>query len=223
MTRNPARPIGLATVVAVALAASILASIPTAAAAATPPLTALDANLLRNPGAEAGVGTNGYQSVAIPGWTKTSAFTVVRYGAPGFPTNAEASRVHGGKFFACGSAVPSAYASQSIGLRGRQTIIDFGHVRVTLSALLASYGSQSDYASLILFFRDGAGNLIGSSTGPAVSATDSLFIHKSTSAVAPAGTRTIQVRLAGARGDGNGDQSYCDAYFDNVSLVLHLV
>src|SRR4051812_10082267 len=90
----------LAVVLGVIVACTALAAAPASAVTPTP----FDKNLLRNRGAEEGAGTNGYSQVDIPRWrSENNTFTVVRYGAPGFPTRAEAQRIHGGrKFFSCG-------------------------------------------------------------------------------------------------------------------------
>ena len=48
---------------------------------------------------------------------------------------------------------------------------------------------------------------------------DNLFVLKQNSMLVPAGTAYMAVEMIGVRDDGD----YCDAYFDNVSVVLRLV
>jgi ABC-type sugar transport system substrate-binding protein len=103
--RRPMARVAVLLVVAVLL---LVGAVPVAAA--TP--TALDRNLVKNAGAELGTGTSGYTTVAIPSWATNPNFTVVRYGAPGFPTKDESGRIGGGKkFFSCGT--DTAYATMS--------------------------------------------------------------------------------------------------------------
>ena len=201
-----------------AIAGAVGAS-PTSAAGHTP----FDTNLVKNPGAEAGAGTDGNHTVLIPNWvTGGSAFTVVRYGAAGFPTKGESARIHGGsKFFSCGQDTVSDAGSQTIALNGRTTLIANGHVKVKLSARIAGYDSQLDEGLvLLLFYQDG--QEIGSIQTGAVSASDSLFVLKRASGVVPPGTNSMKVELYGQSDTSNGG-TYCDAYFDNISVVLKLV
>src|SRR4051812_48254580 len=92
-----------------ALAASLIAAAP--AAAAIPA-----GNLIVNPVAEATAGaTDSSTQVPIPGWTIESPFTAVQYGASGFLTVADATRLGGGKnFFAGGPGGAVSAGSQRI-------------------------------------------------------------------------------------------------------------
>src|SRR3954451_13989125 len=134
------------------LADVMLTASPASAATATP----FNTNLVKNPGGEQGAGTNGYSQVDIPHWvSENSSFTVVRYGAPGFPKMAESQRIHGGKkFFACGDAVSLGHRKQRITLVGRTTLVNNGHIRAILSARIASYDGQQDSGFVQMSFRD---------------------------------------------------------------------
>jgi hypothetical protein len=200
-----------------------LAMVPDATMAASP--TPFNVNLVRNPNAENGAATNGYRTVPIPNWNiELAGFTVVRYGASGFPTKAESARIGGGKkFFACGNAVEGSVAKQRIPMVGRQTLIDNGHIRANLKARIASYDSQQDYGSVFLQALDAQGTELKSIVAGPVEASDDLFILKQTSMLLPAGTVSLRVSMIGVRDDSHGPLSYCDAYFDNLSVVLKLV
>jgi YVTN family beta-propeller protein len=129
---------------------------------------AAHANLLRNPGAEAGAASDqGWDSVTIPGWKVAEGLpTVVRYGTPGFPA---ASRrrpaADHGQLFA-GGAGGTARLVQSVGLRapGGGTII--AGAPFELSARLG--GSSSSRASVSVSFFSAAGRRLSDRALPAV-------------------------------------------------------
>lgn len=211
------RSVHLALGITLALGAGALLGGVTTAATKTP----FDKNLVKNPGAEDGAGTSGNTPVEIPNWSVYGAFTVVRYGAAGFPAKSESTRIGGGrKFFSCGPNSSGGHLVQTIHLRGLQTLIDSGHVKIILKGRLASYGAQQDSATLsVHFYNDASGT--GFLYAPAVTASDDLFISESASRIVPPGTTFLQVELYGLRANNGG--TYCDAYFDNISVVLKLV
>ncbi len=217
-TQSRERSARTALIVTLVLAAgSLLGGASVDAATKTP----FDQNLVKNPGAEAGAGTSGDAHVTIPHWHVTDAFTVVRYGAPGFPTKDESGRIGGGKkFFSCGQDTASGDAFQDIVLSGRQTLVDNGHVKVIVKARLASYASQQDVAQASVSFFKGFSPISQIYTD-SVAASDGLFITKSVSGVVPPSTNRLRVEMIGRRADNGG--TYCDAYFDNTSVVLKLI
>ena len=213
-SRLVVRPSRLAAFTALAMAATVLASSPVAAAPATP----YDHNLVRNPGAEADIGGDGTSGVAPAHWQPNSPFTVVVYGTPNFPTKAESRRIDGGKnFFSCGPG-SSSYAKQGITIHGRQAAIDGGHVKAALSVLVAGYGKQGDRGRATLDFVDNE-LIIGTIHTSWVSATHGRFVLKSKARRVPTGTDSLSVTLQGQRDAVNGG-AYCDAEFDNVKVVL---
>ena len=109
---------------------------------------------------------------------------------------------------------------QTIRLKGLGTLIDNGHVKVILKGRLASYGAQQDSATLSIHFYN-AGFGTGYLYAPAVVASDDLFISESASLIVPPSTSFLHVELYGVRANNGG--TYCDAYFDNISVVLKLV
>ncbi len=193
--------------VAVALAVTALGTAP--ATAATP----FGKNLVKNPGAEAGgTGTN------VPDWEIDPDFSVGAYGGTGLPSKKQGKNVDGGKqlfstgpyivnFDTCGSA------RQPIKLKKISGDIDSGSVSVTVSAAMGTK-TKDDKASVILQFRDGNNHQVGSNLVLNAS-TKSKMVIKSKSKVVPRKTRAINVLL-----QGSVLNATCDAFFDNVSVVL---
>jgi hypothetical protein len=179
-------------------------------------------NLLVNPGAEASAGSpDGSTIVAPPGWTVESNFTVVQYGAPDFPTAADSANLGGGaNFFAGGPTNPASAATQSVNVAGAAPEIDAGKVQANLGAQLGGFASQTDRATVTATFLSAAGGALGTFALAPVTATERNFvtalIPRSASAVVPAGTRSISVRIDAIRDAG----AYNDGYIDNVQLVL---
>jgi hypothetical protein len=199
-----------------------LTAVPLVASTTLAAPTPLGVNLVRNPGAEAGAGTNGYTTVAIPDWDPLGNFTVIRYGAPGFPTKAESARIGGGKrFFSCGPNADFGHLYQNLKIKGRGGPIDAGLIRVRLKVRQAGYANGSDEARTWLYYLNADGHRTGGIEPSVTTGTFGLFQLKKATAILPAGTRGFQLLLEGQRGNDGG--SYCDAYFDNVSVKLQLV
>jgi hypothetical protein len=201
-----------------ALGAAAIAFALAAPAGATVP----SGNLLVNPGAEAAPGSpDSAQIVAPPGWTVESNFTVVQYGAPDFPTAADSAALGGGaNFFAGGPTTPASAATQTVNVSAAAPEIDAGKVQANLGAQLGGFASQTDHATVTATFLSAAGGSLGTLALPTVTATDrnsvTALIARSASAVVPAGTRSISVRIDAIRDAG----AYNDGYIDNVQLVL---
>jgi hypothetical protein len=178
-------------------------------------------NLLVNPGADAGPGApDSVQQLPLPGWTVESTFTAVKYGTSGFPTLADSTTFGGGvNFFAGGNSATSA-ATQVVDVSGAAAEIDAGTLKVTLSALLGGFSSQTDRATVTATFLSAAGAPAGTMSLAPVTATDrgsvTTFVAGTASGLVVPGTRRISVRIDAIRDDG----SYNDGYIDNVSLTL---
>ena len=180
-------------------------------------------DLLRNPGAEVGTGTAGYTVVPIPGWTTGDGnFTVVRYGAPGFPPRSEAQRIHGGhKFFSCGENTDTGVIFQTIKLVGRKADIDAGKVRISIHARIATYGTQADEGWVEAYLLDslaiGSVPAVGRDISTSrATATNGTFVARKVNAPVPKHTRFVEVMLYGVRAEG----TYCDVYFDNIDVRI---
>ena len=209
--------------VVAAIAIMLVAAVPVDAATATP----YNSNLIKNPGAEQGGASNdGNSGISIPGWEPFGNFTVVAYGSPGgFPTRAEGARIGGQRQFFTTGAYDRIYgqcdtANQFITIRGRNSAIDGGHVKLVLTARMGTYSTQPDTAHVTLSFRDGNNEQLttpnsGSLALKPVSRTNGTFKLVSASRVLPQKARILRVTLS-----ASNTQGYCDAYFDNISVKL---
>lgn len=204
---------------AVALACLALGGTTVGVAAATPlevAATPLDYNISIDSGAEAARGGTGGK-VAIPGWKTSSLMTAVRYGAPGFPTRAQARRVFGEtNVFYCGGATERSTARQKIALSGRNSQIDAGNFAVDLSVRIGSTNNDGDAGVMIIQFLNGGGALIGTFQTDTVVTNSGLLPRIKAVGGVPPGTRSLQVILQGTAAAGTG----CDVLFDNVSVRL---
>ena len=181
--------------------------------------TPLNTNLVKNPGAEATVGGNGYTGGDPSKWNASGPWKVVKYGSPGFPTKAESNRIGGGKnFFSCGPASGGGFLLQSTRLLGRNSQIDGELLQFTFSVRIATYDAQQDSGAARVVFKDENGSVLDVFGTGGVSATNGRFLKRTLNDVIPAGARNASIYLDGNRVGGSAD--YCDAYFDKVSLVI---
>ena len=179
-------------------------------------------NLIVNGDAESGVGSaSGNDVLAVPGFVTTGNFTAVQYGAPQFPTLANAGPENRGlNFFAGGPSIALSTAMQSIDVSTGAAAIDAGGSTFDLSAFLGGFDTQDDNAVLSISFLSGASATLGSaSIGPTTQPDRggiSGLLFQETSGFVPIGTRSIELTLTMTRFQG----SYDDGYADNLSLVL---
>jgi hypothetical protein len=210
---------------ALGLALALLVPASALAAARTPYST----NLVKNPGAEAGTySPDGGAGVPIPHWETLNNFTVVRYGSPDYPSTSERNRIHGEQqFFAAGAydnvGDQCDSALQFITIHGRGSVIDGGHVKVTLSARMGSYDGQPDTANVSLSFRDGNNEQVTTPHSNSlnlmpVSASNNRLKLRTASKILPRTTRKLRIRLYATFVGG-----YCDAFFDNISITIRYV
>jgi hypothetical protein len=209
---------------------SVRLAVAVAAIAATIPALAVQAgattsaNLIQNPGAEAGAGSPDGSVVPVPAW-KTHAdapFTAVQYGASGgFLTKTDPGPPGRGKnFFAGGPGNAVAVATQTDSLGPFAAAIDAGAAKYRLSGWLGGWDSQDDHAVVEVDFKDASGAVVGSTKlGPVTAAqrgdVTSLLQQKKSGAVPP-GARKASVRVTFTRNEG----SYDDGYVDNLSLTI---
>jgi hypothetical protein len=179
--------------------------------------TAYDKNLLKNPGAE-----NGSPGASVPRWETDTGFEAVPYGSPGVPSEKQGASIEGGEqlfstgpysenFDACGSGL------QYITISGRNKDIDNGKVRISIHGYLGTK-SITDSATVAVQFRDKNNHQVGSrqlTLGPV--STKGKLLEDSAARKVPEGTRILRVQLL-----GNVAEQTCDAFFDNLSVVLEL-
>lgn len=199
-----------------AAAAAVLTCLALGGGAVAAAGTPLGSNITVNSGAEAGGGGTG-EVVPIPLWQTTSMMTAVRYGAPGFPSRAEADVVNGeSNFFYCGANTGGSAARQRVGIRGRNSLIDGNGLSLDVTVRIGSPSNDGDSGRMIVRFLDGAGGVIGSLQTSTVAATGGSMPRIKASGAVPASTRALQVILKGTGAPGTS----CDVFFDNVSVKL---
>ena len=185
-------------------------------------VAAQGANLLQNPGAEAGAGgADSSGAMPPPGWQVTGDETVVQYGASGgFPDQTVSAAIQGGKNFFAGGNAPSSTATQTVDVSSAAGAIDANTETVSLSADLGGYSSQTDRATVAATYLSAAGASLGSLTLGPVTAADrndqTTLLPRTAAGTVPSGTRSISVVITSTRDDG----SYNDGYADNVLLSL---
>jgi hypothetical protein len=165
-------------------------------------------NLVANGGAEGGAGSPDGGVVPVPGWATIGSFTVVQYGASGFPQPQPGG---GANFFAGGPQSPSS-AGQTIDLSAAQTAIDAGRVDVRVGALVSKPAGGA--ATLVVGLLDANGQSL-SGRNLASSVTDR-FSQVGARLPVPPGTRTVTIAMKAS----SPSSGYNDALFDNVSLTL---
>jgi CSLREA domain-containing protein len=183
-------------------------------------------NLVRNGDAEAAAGSPSSPDpafVAVPDWTNSGQLlTVVPYNTPGgfpsVPTDTVPAN-HGDNFFA-GGLSGAAGGHQTIDLSPFAGFIDTGGVSYDFSAELGGYLDQGDNVQIEADFYD-QGNALRTQAilGP-VSTADrgnlTALLHRETSALVPAGTRSVTLYVTMTQVNG----PYNDGYADNISLLL---
>ena len=189
----------------------------------SPPTTA--GNLLLNPSAEQGeAATDDRASPPPPHWTRTGAFTSVRYGtlagAFAFPSLDAAATVRGGGAFFSGGPGRAATLRQVVDVSRWAPEIDTrSGALVRLSALLGGFRASEDHAVVTARFLGPFGRSLGTIALDTVTAAErgnaTMLAPRLRRARVPRLTRAIAVRIhAGVPGGG-----YNDAYVDDVALI----
>jgi hypothetical protein len=184
-------------------------------------------NLLTNGGAEAGSpATDDKASPAPPGWSRTGAFTSVRYGTLAgevpFPSRRIGEALDAGEAFFAGGPGPGASATQVADLSPWAPEVDLGEATAELSALLGGYRGSQDGAIVQAEFRDPRGVALRSlRIGPVTAeqrAGATALAHRAEEVRIPALARSVAVTMRSTPPAG----SYDDAYFDRVALVARI-
>jgi len=125
------------------------------------------ANLILNPGAEAGMGTDGTSvATSIPDWTTTGEANVVQYGSSSFPATTDPGPPDEGmNFFTGGPDDAVSTFTQDIDLSAYASDIAKGSETFTLSAYLGGYSDQDDDATLTVYFLDAANVVVVGAAG----------------------------------------------------------
>jgi uncharacterized protein (TIGR03437 family) len=178
------------------------------------------ANLIVNPGAEAGPGSGSSTIVSsIPGWTSNGA-NVITYASGYGITTGDIAPVGAGKnYFSNGSTASSV--TQTISLAGAATsAIDAGTASFDASGYFGGYSSYDDAAAMTVTFLNGSGNSLSSITIGGLKSADragtGMYLRRQIGAV-PVGTRSAKVTLNFTI----TSSSQNNAGADNLSLILN--
>ena len=190
-----------------------------------PPPPGTRGNLLANPGAEQGIAaTNDTASPAPPRWTRTGAFTSVRYGTVAgpfaFPPLDVAAALRAGDAFFAGGPGAAASLTQVVDVSRWAPEIDArAGARVRLSALLGGFRRSEDRATVSAEFRGPTGARRGGfsldTVTPAERANATMLAARLAERPVPRLTRTIAVTVRAGTPGG----TYNDAYADDIALV----
>jgi len=176
-------------------------------------------NLVRNAGAQSGL--TRWQTFP-PADFKTHA-----YGKPGygFPSKAAAKAIGGGTRFFYAGLYDDSYgtcgdAQQQWKLKGLGSAIDHGDVKVKLKGYAGTNGSPLITAHLDLYFRDAQNHTVAKNgITRAVSGTNERYQRLQGATVLPERTRILRLHLW-ADGDGTVSSGDCQAFWDNLSVVV---
>jgi hypothetical protein len=175
-------------------------------------------NLVKNPGAELGMGVMSVGAFGkVPGWENVAGqFGAASYKFPNgwFSTLSKGSPKRGRNYFFGGTTTEATTAPASI---GKQTIaLPAAAVgrKATLSGWLGNYGTNR--SQVRAEFMDAAGTVLSSvRIGPAVTIAGTDMSRRSRSGTVPAKTTQVTVVMTFSAGN-----NYKLAGVDDVSLVL---
>lgn len=173
-------------------------------------------NLIVNPGAEFDAGTLDASDITLSGWTDLGAMTAVLWDAPGgWPLSSDPGPpVRGNNFFAGGYGAVAVDILQVIDVSWGAAAIDAGRVSYELEGWLGGFASQDDNVVLSARFLDGGGGELGiASLGPVLAADRSnqtALLFRSTQAVLPFSTRSVEIKLEATRTAGSSNDGYAD-------------
>jgi hypothetical protein len=198
-------------------AATILAA--ATATAGTTACAICGKNLIKNPGAEGGLGIMAVDaSGAVPGWTNVAGeFGAASYAFPNgwFSASSPGPKNRGRNYFFGGTTRAAVEAQATI---GKQTIklpaAAVGRT-ATLSGWLGNYVKNT--AQVRAQFENAAGKLLSAvRIGPDTTIAGMSMISRTRSAKVPAGTRQVTIVVTFAGGGAN----YKLAGADALSLML---
>jgi len=159
--------------------------------------------------------------IPVPGWTTSSAFTVVPYGAAGgFPTASDPGPPdRSTQFFAGGKATTST-ATQDIDVSANAADINSGKVTLDLSGWMGGFGADPDFAQLVVTYLNSGSTTVGSMTIGPVNPSDrnntTALLLRTKSVTVPQTTVKLRVTLTMTRTSG----AFNDGYADSLSLIL---
>lgn len=209
-----------------AAAATAVGLMPAVAASASPaasnPCPSCGHNLIVNPGAETGKGADGDLKVKTPGWKQTSNFTEVLYtwSSGDVSPTSKGPKQRGKNYFCGGPDNAKSTGTQTIKITAKG--VGSGKVHYALSGWFGGFSSQTDNATLLVTFENGAGKAVGTAQVGPVTASQrkdvSEMLQRTASGVVPSSTRSVLLKLVMKRDSGSDN----DGIADNLSLVFTL-
>jgi hypothetical protein len=147
--------------------------------------------------------------------------TVVKYGAPDFPTvNSPGPGARGANFFAGGPDHATGDMEQTMDVSSLATDIDEGRIQFTLSGFFGGFADNEDSAKVAISFRNAGGNYFTNEKIGDVNASDRSnvtgLLFRTITGTVPADTRSLGIFLTFTRSTG----AYNDGYVDNLTLKL---
>ena len=204
-----------------ALAAAILtAAVVTATAVSgTTACGICGKNLIKNPGADAGLGITAVDAFgAVPGWTNEAGqFGAASYTFPNgwFSKNSKGSPKRGKNYFFGGTTRTAVEATATIGKQTIKLPAAAAGRKATLSGWLGNYGKN--YAQVRAQFEDAAGQVLKAvRIGPDTTISGTDMQARSRSLTVPAGAKQVTIVVT----FGGTTAAYKLAGADDLSLVL---
>lgn len=191
--------------------------------AAHPAATPYGTNLVVNGNAETIIGS---EWETFP----SGDFRRHKYGSSGlgFPSTSASNAIGGGKRFFYAGPYDETYGScgdaqQQWKLKGIGAAVDSGHVRVTLRGYAGTNGAADINAHTDLYFRNAENHGVAKNgiTKRATSTNEQYHAINVTKTL-PTNTRILRVHLW-ADGDSTQTSGDCQAFWDNISVVLSYV
>jgi hypothetical protein len=206
-----------AALVAVSLSTlSLVASVSSAASTACP---FCGKNLIRNPGAEAGLGVTADGATgAVPGWTNVAGqFGAAKYtgfNVGWFSAKSKGPADRGKNYFFGGTTAAATTAKASIGKQAIKVPAAAAGHKVTLSGWLGNYVSNT--TQVRAEFTDSSGKVIAAlQIGPDTTIGGQDMAFRTRSGNVPRGTMTVNIVVT-----FTDHANYNLAGADNLSLVL---
>jgi hypothetical protein len=176
-------------------------------------------NLIKNPGADAGLGITAVDAFgAVPGWTNEAGqFGAAAWTFPNgwFQKAYKGPKDRGKNYFFGGTTRPAIEAPASIGKQTIKLPAAAGGKKATLSGWLGNYGKNT--AQVRAQFQDATGKVLATvRIGPDTTISGSDMSPRSRSVKVPAGAKQITVIVTFA----GGGAAYKLAGADSLSLTL---
>jgi hypothetical protein len=207
-------------IVIVTLAAALAAlALVGAGSASTAACSFCGKNLIKNPGAEAGVGQNNPGEVGnVPGWTSTAgqfgAAAYTGFGIGWFSAKSKGPKTRGKNYFFGGTTTAATTAKASIGTQTIKLPAGAARHKVTLSGWLGNYGTNT--TQVRAQFTDAAGKTLAAlRIGPDTTIGGSDMAFRTRSGTVPAGATSAVVVIT-----FTDHANYNLAGADDLSLVL---